>query len=140
MVCILFTSISQLFLPRGEVRVAIFPVDSRLCLLYIDSSVSQASSIQLSSFFCKMLIVCKSWLSLAVHFIPLVTVPALNSASMCFLMFWSFSVLCHTQSPGAKVIKKFRAWIGAQLKISCSKFRNWSPFSVLSLSFVLRQM
>ena len=26
--------------------------------------------------------------------------------------------------PGAKVIKKFGAWIGAQLKILCSKFRK----------------
>ena len=26
--------------------------------------------------------------------------------------------------PGAKVIKKFGAWIGAQLKISCSKIRK----------------
>ena len=51
--------------------------------------------------------------------------------------------------PGAKTIKKFGAWIGAQLEISCSKFRKlrgrdykeiWSPFSVLSLSFVLRQL
>ena len=29
-----------------------------------------------------------------------------------------------TNEPGAKVIKKFGAWIGAQLKILCSKFRK----------------
>ena len=36
----------------------------------------------------------------------------------------TFEELQSLQRPGAKIIKKFGAWIGAQLKILCSKFRK----------------
>ena len=36
-----------------------------------------------------------------------------------------FDTSCPSRDdPGAKVIKKFGAWIGAQLTISCSKIRK----------------
>ena len=48
------------------------------------------------------------------------------------------SVIYHSRAgrPGAKTIKKSRAWIGAQLTICSQKLRNFVCSSTLSLRFV----
>ena len=44
------------------------------------------------------------------------------------------------ESPGAKIINVFRAWIGAQLTIFAQKLRNFVLFSTVRLTFVLSRV
>ena len=75
-----------------------------------------------------------------------------NVAEPCSLLWWNlrggtlvvlgcrqlFCVILVVvqQPPGAKTIKKSRAWIGAQLTICAQKWRNFVLFSTVSLRFV----